>query len=116
MPNQAIETLWALAIGVIIVYLFDAMLKFLRGYFIEVAGKKSDILLSAFLFERVLGARFSERPQSIGSFVSQFREFDTVRNFYTSSSISIFVDIPFIIIHVNEKKWPSLYAHDHLNL
>ena len=98
VPNQAIETLWALAIGVIIVYLFDAMLKFLRGYFIEVAGKKSDILLSAFLFERVLGARFSERPQSIGSFVSQFREFDTVRNFYTSSSISIFVDIPFIII------------------
>jgi len=98
VPNQALETLWALAIGVMIVYSFDAILKFLRGYFIEVAGKKSDILLSAFLFERVLGARFSERPQSIGSFVSQFREFDTVRNFYTSSSISILVDLPFIII------------------
>ena len=98
VPNQAIETLWALALGVIVVFSFDAILKFLRGYFIEVAGKKSDILLSAFLFERVLGARFSERPQSIGSFVSQFREFDTVRNFYTSSSIAILVDLPFIAI------------------
>ena len=98
VPNQAIETLWVLAIGVMIVYLFDAILKFLRGYFIEIAGKKSDILLSAFLFERVLGARFSERPQSVGSFISQFREFDTVRNFYTTSSISIIVDLPFIII------------------
>ncbi len=98
VPNQAIETLWVLAIGVIIVYVFDLILKGLRGYFIEVAGKKSDIILSAFLFERVLGSRYSERPSSIGSFVSQFREFDTVRNFYTSSTIAAFVDMPFVIL------------------
>ena len=98
VPNQAIETLWVLAIGVGVVILFDVILKSLRSYFIEVAGKKSDILLSSFLFERVLGARFSERPGSIGAFVSQFREFDSVRNFYTSSSISAFVDLPFIAL------------------
>lgn len=98
VPNQAIETLWVLAMGVMLVYLFDLILKALRGYFIEVAGKKSDILLSSFLFERVLGTRFSERPQSVGSFVSQFREFDTVRNFYTASTIAALVDIPFIIL------------------
>lgn len=98
VPNQAIETLWVLAIGVIIVYVFDLILKALRGYFIEVAGKKSDVLLSSFLFERVLGSRFSERPQSVGSFASQFREFDTVRNFYTSSTIAALVDIPFIVL------------------
>jgi ATP-binding cassette subfamily C protein LapB len=98
VPNQALETLWVLAIGVMLVYSFDALLKGLRGYFIEVAGKKSDILLSSFLFERVLGSRFSERPASIGSFVSQFREFDTVRNFYTSSTIAALVDIPFLLL------------------
>ena len=98
VPNQALETLWVLAIGVIIVYGFDLILKGLRGYFIEVAGKKSDVLLSSFLFERVLGTQFSERPSSVGSFVSQFREFDMVRNFYTSSTIAAVVDLPFIII------------------
>ena len=98
VPNQALETLWVLAIGVIIVYSFDFILKGLRGYFIEVAGKKSDVLLSSFLFERVLGTKFSERPASIGSFVSQFREFDTVRNFYTSSTIAAIVDLPFTVI------------------
>ncbi len=98
VPNQALETLWVLAVGVILVYVFDVVLKGLRAYFIEVAGKKSDILLSSFLFERVLGARFSERPKSVGSFVSQFREFDTVRNFYTSSTISALVDIPFVLL------------------
>jgi ATP-binding cassette subfamily C protein LapB len=98
VPNNAVETLWALAIGVLIVFLFDAVLKVLRGYFIEVAGKKSDILLSSFLFERVLGSRYSERPASVGAFTSQFREFDQVRNFYTTSTISAFVDMPFVII------------------
>lgn len=98
VPNAAIETLWALAIGVLIVFVFDAILKGLRGYFIEVAGKKSDIVLSAFLFERVLGSNYSERPASVGAFVSQFREFDQVRNFYTTSTISAFVDMPFVII------------------
>lgn len=100
VPNNAVETLWVLAIGVLIVYGFDAILKYLRGHFIEVAGKKSDVLLSSFLFERVLGSRFSDRPSSIGSFVSQFREFDTVRNFFTSSSIAVFVDLPFVVIFI----------------
>jgi ATP-binding cassette subfamily C protein LapB len=98
VPNQAIETLWVLAIGVFIVYLFDIVLKGLRGYFIEVAGKKSDIILSGFLFERALGARYDQRPSSIGSFASQFREFDSVRNFYTSSSIAALVDVPFVFL------------------
>lgn len=98
VPNNAIETLWVLAIGVLIVFFFDAILKTLRGYFIEVAGKKSDILLSSFLFERVLGSRYSERPSSVGAFTSQFREFDQVRNFYTTSTISAFVDMPFVVI------------------
>ena len=98
VPNQALETLWALAIGIIIIYVFDLALKGLRGYFIEVAGKKSDILLSSYLFERVMGSRFSERPQSVGAFVSQFREFDTVRNFYTSSTIAALVDLPFVLL------------------
>ncbi len=98
VPNNAVETLWVLAIGVLIVFLFDAMLKGLRGYFIEVAGKKSDIVLSSFLFERVMGSQYSERPQSVGAFTSQFREFDQVRNFYTTSTIAAFVDMPFVII------------------
>jgi ATP-binding cassette subfamily C protein LapB len=98
VPNDAIETLWVLAIGVLIVYGFDLLLKYLRSYFIEVAGKKSDILLSAFIWEKVLGAKMDQRPASVGAFASQLREFETVRNFMTSSAITAFVDLPFVII------------------
>lgn len=98
VPNNAIETLWVLAIGVLIVYGFDLLLKSLRTYFLEVAGKKSDILLSSYIFRRVLGARLSERAESVGAFASQLREFDTVRNFITSSTVTTFVDLPFTLL------------------
>lgn len=97
VPNNAIETLWVLALGVMVVYLFDYILKTLRVYFIEVAGKKSDILLSAYIFERVLGARYDQHPPSVGAFASQLREFDSVRNFITSTSVTAFVDLPFTV-------------------
>lgn len=98
VPNGAIETLWVLALGVMVVYLFDFALKMLRAYFLEVAGKKADIILSSMIFEKVLGARLEERPKSVGSFSSQLRDFESVRTFFTSSSVTAFVDLPFMII------------------
>jgi len=100
VPNDALETLWVLALGVLLVYGFDFVLKSLRSYFLEVAGKKSDILLSAFIMERVLGAKMSERAASVGAFASQLREFETVRSFITSSTVTAFVDLPFALLFV----------------
>lgn len=98
VPNDAVETLWALALGVGVVYIFDFILKTLRSHFIELAGKKSDVLLSSYIFERVLGAKYSEHPLSTGSFVSQLRDFDSIRNFITSSTVTAFIDLPFILL------------------
>ena len=98
VPNAALETLWVLAIGVILVYGFDLILKLLRNYFIEVAGKKADVRLSAYIFERVLGARYEEHPQSVGVFASQLREFESIRSFITSSTVTAFVDLPFTLL------------------
>ena len=67
VPNDAIETLWVLAIGVFVVYLFDFILKMMRSYFIEVAGKKGDVILSALLFEKVLSLKYSALPASVGA-------------------------------------------------
>lgn len=98
VPNAALETLWVLAIGVIVVYGFDLVLKLLRNYFIEVAGKKADVQLSAYIFERVLGARYEVHPQSVGVFASQLREFESIRSFITSTTVTAFVDLPFTIL------------------
>ncbi len=98
VPNNAIETLWALAIGVLIVFGFDLILRLLRTYFIEIAGKKADVLLSSFILEKVLGAHYSIHPKSVGAFASRVREFETIRNFITSATVSTLVDLPFVIL------------------
>ena len=98
VPNNAIESLWVLAIGVTVIYLFDILLKFLRSYFLEVAGKKSDVLMSAKLFEQTLGLTMANRSGSIGAFANNLREFDSIRNFFTSGTIASIVDLPFVLL------------------
>lgn len=98
VPNNALETLWVLAAGVFIVYLFDFGLKMLRAYFIEVAGKKTDIVLSAMLFEKVMALQYAAMPRSVGVFSNNLREFESIRNFLSSTTNSVLIDIPFAII------------------
>ena len=98
VPNDAIATLWVLAIGIVIVYLFDTLLRFLRSYLLEIAGKKSDIIMSSLLFSQVLNLKMTQWPASIGGFASQLREFESIRNFFTASTMATLVDLPFAVI------------------
>ena len=98
VPNGTTGTLWVLAIGILVVYAIDITLKFIRSHFIEVAGRKTDIVISSILFERVMDLKISSMPKSIGSFANVLKEFESIRAFLTSSTISILVDMPFVII------------------
>jgi ATP-binding cassette, subfamily C, bacterial LapB len=98
VPNNAVETLWVLALGVSVIYMFDAILKFLRTYFLEVAAKKSDVILSSKIFEHVMDFKMHQAPRSVGSFASNVKDFDSVRSFLTSTTIALVIDLPFVII------------------
>ncbi len=100
VPNHALETLWVLAIGVTIVYLFDFLMKSLRGYFIDAAGKRSDIILSATIFEKVLGIKMESRPPSVGAFANNLHEFESFRDFLTSATLTTLIDLPFLFIFI----------------
>lgn len=98
VPNNAVASLWVLAIGISVVYMFDLLLKSLRSYFLEIAGKKSDVIMSAKLFEQTLDLTMENRKGSIGAFANNLKEFDSIRNFFTSGTIASIVDLPFVII------------------
>ncbi|MGC9403752.1 type I secretion system permease/ATPase [Vibrio genomosp. F10] len=98
VPNLAFETLWVLASGIFIIFLFDLSLKLLRSYFIDVAGKKSDILISSKLFSKVLGIRMESKPPSVGAFARHLQEFESIREFFTSATISSLIDLPFSLL------------------
>ena len=100
VPNRAVETLWVLAIGVAVVFIFDFMLRALRGYFIDTASKKAEIILSANIFEKIMGLRMESRPASTGELASHVQEFESLRDFITSASITALVDLPFLFIFI----------------
>lgn len=100
VPNRAMETLWVLALGVILLIGVDLTLRLLRGHFIDLASARIDMELSAKIMERVLGVRMESRPAAVGAFSSNLRSFETVRDFITSASVTAFIDLPFAFIFI----------------
>ena len=98
IPNNAQETLLVFTIGIVVVFLLDASLKFLRTYFLEMAGKKSDIIMSSIIFEKILDLQMHAHPKSVGSFANNIKSFDSIRGFLTNATLSILIDFPFAIL------------------
>ncbi|MBD3823953.1 MAG: type I secretion system permease/ATPase [Epsilonproteobacteria bacterium] len=98
VPNNATETLWVFAIGVTVVYVIDTFLKFTRTYLLETAAKKSDIIMSSIIFEKVLSLKMAHHPASVGSFSSNLKDFDSIRSFLTNATMAAVIDLPFAII------------------
>jgi len=105
VPNYAVETLWMLAAGVIIILIADISLRTMRGYFLDLASRRVDVKLSAQIMERVLGIRMEHRPISVGSYAVNLRSFETVRDFITSASVATIIDVPFALIFMAVIAW-----------
>ncbi|WP_320035217.1 type I secretion system permease/ATPase [Halarcobacter sp.] len=101
LPNNAIDTLWALAIGIFFVMVFDLLLKLIRSYYLGKASKRADVVMSNAIFDQLLNLRLEERPASTGMFVNRLQSFESVREFFASATITTLVDIPFIFIFVS---------------
>jgi len=100
LPNKAIDTLWVLLSGIVFVLIFDFILKLIRAYFIEQAGKRADIRMSSKIFDQLLNIKLDSKPSSTGMFVSRLQSFESVREFFTTATITAFVDLPFVILFV----------------
>lgn len=105
VPNQAFETLWVLAVGVLIMLLGDLLFRVLRGYFVDLASSRSDVKLSAAIMEHVMGMRMEQRPVSAGSFAANLRAFESVRDFIGSATVTAFIDLPFALIFFATIAW-----------
>lgn len=98
VPNQAYETLWVLAFGVLLVFTFEWVFKLLRSYFVDLANRRADILLGSATYAKVLDLPLNQRPNSQGSFANSLQEFDNLRDFFTSSTLVTVIDIPFALL------------------
>jgi len=109
VPNRAIETLWVMVFGISLIVLGDLVLRIMRTYFLDWASQRVDIKLTASIMEKVLGTRLEMRPTSAGSFASNLRSFETVRDFITSATVTTLIDMPFALIFIAVMAWINPY-------
>ena len=100
VPNEAIESLIALTIGVLIALGFDFIIKTLRAQFVDKAGKRADARMSRLIFDQILSMDLDSRRQKSGAMATIVREFDTLREFFTSATLIAIVDLPFIFFFI----------------
>jgi ATP-binding cassette subfamily C protein LapB len=109
VPNHAIETLWVMAIGLLLALGADFYIRLLRSHFLDEASARIDVQLSATLMERVLGLRLEKRPASVGSFAANLRGFEQVRDFIASSTVTALIDLPFALLFIGVMAWISVW-------
>ncbi|MBK1637242.1 ATP-binding cassette subfamily C protein LapB [Rhodovulum adriaticum] len=100
VPNEAVESLVALTIGVVVALGFDFVIKTLRAQFVDKAGKRADARMSRLIFDRILNLKLDNRRQKSGAMATIVREFDTLRDFFTSATLVAIVDLPFIFFFI----------------
>jgi ATP-binding cassette, subfamily C, bacterial LapB len=100
IPHQATTTLWALAIGAFIAIAFDLFARTLRSHLIDLAGRKTDLIIGARLMRQALGVRMEHKPESAGGYAHYMAQIELVREFFASASLSALSDLPFILIFI----------------
>ncbi|NBI42181.1 type I secretion system permease/ATPase [[Haemophilus] felis] len=100
IPNKSYDTLWVLSIGVVLAISFEFVAKLIRSHLTDIAGKKADLIISSALFRRVMSLRLVDKPVSSGSYANNLRDFESVREFMTSASLLVLVDLPFLLLFV----------------
>ena len=98
IPNEAVATLWVLALGVMLALAFDFVLRIARARLIDEVGRKLDAKLSQKLFEKVMNLPLAERQGSTGAFARRVSDYELVRDFFASTTVVLAVDVVFLVL------------------
>lgn len=98
IPHQSTATLWVLAIGAGLAMLFEAVLRIARARLVDGAGRQIELKVQALLMDRVLGMKRGTPGQTPSGVFSAVREFGSVREFFTATTLGTLTDLPFVVL------------------
>lgn len=98
VPTRAYATLWSLALGTALAMVLEYITRQVRSHLVETAGKKADLVLGSTLFRQAMDVRLESRPASSGAFAYRLKEYESVREFTTSATLSALSDVPFALL------------------
>jgi ATP-binding cassette subfamily C protein LapB len=100
VPNFAYSTLWVLASGVLLAMVFDFLFKMVRLHYLEGSARRMDDALSLYFLEKLMALKIDRRPARVGTLVAQVRDYESIKSFFTSSTLFVLSDLPFIFFFV----------------
>lgn len=98
VPTQAYASLWTLAIGTTVAIMMEFIMRWLKARLVDLGGKKADLAINATLLREIMSIRLENRPQSVGMFASSMRDFESLRDFFSSASLVVLADMPFVLM------------------
>ncbi|MCC7228083.1 MAG: type I secretion system permease/ATPase [Burkholderiaceae bacterium] len=100
VPSLAFVSLWTLAIGTATAIVLEFLMRWIKARLVDLGGKKADLAINATLLREIMAIKLEHRPQSIGVFASSMRDFDALRDFFSSASLVLVADFPFVLLFV----------------
>lgn len=100
VPTQAYTSLWTLAIGTTVAVILEFCMRWLKARLVDLGGKKADLAINAMLLREIMSIRLEHRPQSVGIFASSMRDFEALRDFFSSASFVLLTDLPFLLMFI----------------
>jgi ATP-binding cassette, subfamily C, bacterial LapB len=98
IPNQSEPTLWVLTLGALLAVIFDGALRIARAALMDNTGRKIELAVQDRLMQRLLGMRAAPGERQPSQVFGAMRDFGSVREFFTASTIGTLADLPFLII------------------
>jgi ATP-binding cassette, subfamily C, bacterial LapB len=100
LPNDAVNSLWVLTVGVAVLMVFELAMRFARSNLLETAARRMDVTLSTHIFQKCLSMRAASRPASGGVLANTVRDFESIRDFFTSGTLTLLGDLPFVLLFI----------------
>ncbi|GCL64286.1 type I secretion system permease/ATPase [Pseudaquabacterium pictum] len=100
IPNNALGSLGVLTVAAVMIIGFELMMRLLRSHLLEAAARRIDVALSAQVFAQCLRMRAASRPASGGVLANTVRDFESVREFFATSTLTVLGDLPFMLLYL----------------
>ena len=100
IPHNAVGSLWVLTSAVLLITGFEFVMRLLRSHLLESAARRMDVAMSAQVFAQCLRMRSIERPASGGVLANTVRDFESVRDFFSTGTLTVLGDLPFTLLYL----------------
>ena len=98
IPNNALNSLTVLTVAVAMIIGFELLMRILRSHLIESAARRMDVAMSSLVFAQCLRLRAASRPASGGVLANTVRDFEAVRDFFATGTLTVLGDLPFVLL------------------